>query len=73
MVHSSEYKRRTRLELISVSYLVARKSILGCVHRTSSLAAVSSLAFSVSTIAAIIALYCRDKIVHSPSANDERA
>ena len=67
-VRSFECKQRTRLKQISVSYLAARKSIdamLDCVRRTNSLAAASSLTFIAPTIAAIVRLYCKDKMVHS--------
>ena len=39
--------------------------MLGCVHRTNSLAAAFSVTFIASTIAAIVRLYCKDKMGHS--------
>ena len=67
-VCSSVCERRTHLEQISVSYIPPRKvndSMLGGVHPTNRRAAASSLIFSTSTIAAIVLLNRRGKMVCS--------
>ena len=65
---SSEWEWLTDMEQISVSYIPHREvkdTMLGWVQPTNSRAEASPLIFHSTTIAAIVVVYWRDKIVHS--------